>query len=220
MLNKQQKDLLKGIKISPKAFDFGHGQSFAYSPQTKSIWFSRDNSSSRGFTDQYTSKFVEVSASTLKPTGRTSNFRILAGTNTPVTEPHNLTFDNNGNWYYWTNNGKQAKIYKGSMNKRTGKVTKVQLVQRLSYSPGTRTQSISYNSKNKRLYLVADDSIVSMPASKLGKLKVSDVKYNQYNTTREFESFQFDNSYKPSKGHALLLTNKGSELLQSTVRVK
>lgn len=196
------KAIMKYIKIGPK-FDTGHGQSLAMNPKNGQLWFI-------GAPVKVHSNVQQVSTKTLKPTKRI-NFMLKS----TVTMGSNLTFDKKGNAYFFTySNGGWApkgavKIYKGKINNKSVKFHLV--MQGLRYRPGTKPQSIAYNVKRNRLYFVSDSSISSVPVSKLGHLKASQVEGTNLNGKREFEGIQFTKN-----GAGYLMTNKGAELMKTT----
>lgn len=187
-------------------FTTGHGQSLAYDKKHHSLYMWRDTT--LGATR--TSTLQRISTSSLKPNKAITFHMTNHGTNVPG--GHDLTFDHSGNAYYWTVSGSRVKVYKGTIGSKSVhfRLTK----QLFDHRPGTHEQAMGYNGHNGRLYLVADDSITSFPAKKLngnGSLKASDFKYSKFNSHREFESLNFDNS-----GHGLLLSNRTPEVLRST----
>ncbi|MDN5576244.1 MAG: hypothetical protein L0G32_09805 [Pediococcus sp.] len=103
------------------------------------------------------------------------------------------------------------KSFKGKIYTKSVKFKLV--MQGIKYAPGPRTQSLAYNKKRNRLYMIADDSVISVPVSKLGKLKKSDVQSTQFSAKREFEGMQFT-----SDGSSYLLTNKGAEIMQGSTK--
>ena len=86
-------------------------------------------------------------------------------------------------------------------------------MQGIKYAPGPRTQALAYNKRRNRLYMIADDSVISVPVSRLGKLRKSDVQATQFSAKREFEGMQFT-----SDGSSYLLVNKGAEILKGTTK--
>lgn len=196
------KAIMQYVKIGPK-FDTGHGQSLAMNPKNGQLWFI-------GAPVKVHSNVQQVSTSTLTPVKKI-NFTLKS----TVTMGSNLTFDKNGNAYFFTySNGGWApkgavKIYKGKINSKSVKFHLV--MQGLRYRPGTKPQSMAYNQKRNRLYFVSDSSISSVPAAKLGHLKASQVEATNLNGKREFEGIQFTKN-----GAAYLMTNKGAELMKTT----
>jgi len=201
-MTSNDKAIMKYIKIGPK-FNTGHGQSLAMNPKNGQLWFI-------GAPVKVHSNVQQVSTSTLKPTKKI-NFMLKS----TVTMGSNLTFDKKGNAYFFTySNGGWApkgavKIYKGKINKKSVKFHLV--MQGLRYRPGTKPQSMDYNVKRNRLYFLSDSSISSVPVSKLGHLKPSQVEATNLNGKREFESLQFTKN-----GAGYLMTNKAAELMKTT----
>ncbi|WP_407886678.1 hypothetical protein [Levilactobacillus sp. N40-8-2] len=201
-LTKTDKAILTNIKIGPK-FNTGHGQSLAMNPKNGQLWFV-------GKPVSVKTNVQQVSTSTLKPV-KQINFTLKSS----VTMGSNLTFDKKGNAYFFTyaNGGwapkRSVKIYQGKIGSKSVKFHLV--MQGLRHAPGTKTQSIAYNAKRNRLYFVSDSSISSIPLSKLGHLKASQVETTNFNGHREFEALQFT-----SNGAGYLLTNKAAELMKTT----
>ncbi|MTV82966.1 hypothetical protein [Secundilactobacillus folii] len=187
-------------------FTTGHGQSLAYDKKHHSLYMWRDKT----LQATRTSTLQRISTSSLKPNKAITFHMTNHGANVPG--GHELAFDHSGNAYFWTVSGSRVKVYKGTIGSKTVhfRLTK----QMFSHRPGTHEQAMGYNAHNGRLYLVADDSITSFPAKKLngrGSLKASDFKYTKFNSHREFEALNFDNS-----GHGMLLSNRNPEVLRST----
>ncbi|QBO36593.1 hypothetical protein EQG49_08960 [Periweissella cryptocerci] len=197
------------IKVGKK-FTAGHGQSLAMNPKTGQLWEIKDTNMNPKKGAYATIQRIDPSS--LKPTGSVK-FRLSPTTNMG----HNLTFDKDGNAYFYTyvtsngGTGKKGnvKIYKGNI--ATNKVSFSLVMQGLKYNAGTHSQSMSYNAKKNELMFVADGSLQSIPVAKLGSLTAKDVRETVFNKTkREFETVQFD-----SKGYAYLMTNRGPEILKS-----
>ncbi|PJE50266.1 hypothetical protein BSQ36_04050 [Pediococcus damnosus] len=208
--NATYKKVLAAIKVGPKFKGFGHGQSLAFNPKDPShLWFLGTNTSSGNHVSTY-ANVQQVKISTLK-VDKKINFR-LKSKYSYVASGLNLAFDKYGNAYL---DSKQAgyglKLYKGKIYSKSVKFSLV--MQGLKYGPGTHTQSLAYNKKRNRLYMIADDSIISVPVSKLGKLKKSDVQSTQFTAKREFEGLQFT-----SDGSSYLLTNRGYEILKGSMK--
>lgn len=197
-----------GIKVGPQ-IDVGHGQSLAYNRKQHSLWMWRDRPDMK---PTASSTIQRISMSSLRP-NRAIKFH-MNNRGAMVPAGHNLTFDNSGHAYWWGISGGHVKIYRGVLGAKSIRVSLVK--QLLKNQTGTHQQSMGYNPHNGRLYLVSDDSIQTLPASKTyghGSLKPSDIKYTRFHSGREFESMIFDKS-----GHAMLLTNRNPELLRSTTR--
>jgi len=201
-MTSKDKQIMKYVKVGPK-FNTGHGQSLAMNPKNGQLWFI-------GKPVAVNSNVQRVSTSSLKPITKI-NFKLKS----TVTMGSNLTFDKHGNAYFFTyTNGGWApkgavKIYKGKIGSKSVKFHLV--MQGLRNRPGTKPQSMAYNAKRNRLYLVSDSSIASLPVSKLGKLKASQVEATNFSGKREFEGIQFTKN-----GSSFLLVNKGAELMQAT----
>ena len=201
-LDDRQKQLVGCVKFGPWA-KFGHGCAFAYNPKDKHIWFVSKTGVKK--TD-----LQRVNMSTLKP-----DLKINYKTYATVAYSNNLTFDKKGRFYFisyssggWAPKG-TVKIYQGKINlKKKKKVTINMIMQGIRYSVSKGYQSIGYNPKKDRLYLVANSGILSMPVSKLGKLKKKDVWSTIFKEYREFEGMAFDKS-----GKGYLLVNNQPEIM-------
>lgn len=197
----KKKLLKKGPKITT-----GHGQAMGYNPKTKQLWFSNKNK-------EIKTNLVQVSTKTLKIV-KTINF-VLSST---VRMGNNLTFDKKGRVYFYTRSaGKwgapgdpvnNIKIYRGRIHKKS--VSFSLIMQGIKNPPGQIGQSLGYNPKSNRLYLVDDGEIISVPVSKLGHLKKKDVRTSVFGKRREFEGLSFD-----KKGNGYFLTNKPYEIMKT-----
>lgn len=197
--------ILTNIKVGPR-FNTGHGQSLALNPKNGQLWFVQNPGTIGGYTT-----VQRLAKSTLKPC-TTLHYRLRSTHHNQVTMGNNLTFDRQGHAYFssYVSGKRQLKIYQGALSTHQ---TKFKLImQGLANRPGTKNQSIGYNSANNRLYFVSDDSISSIPVANLGHLQASDVQATTFNSGREFEGLTFD-----QKGHGYLLTNKGAEILTGTI---
>lgn len=192
----------KVIKKGPK-FVVGHGQAMAYNPKTKQLWYVQKVKSIK-------TNIKQISTSSLKVV-KTINFRMSS----TVKMGNNLAFDKKGRVYFYTrshgswgkNDPKNSiKIYQGKIGAK--KVSFRLIMQGIKYPPGQIGQSLGYNPKSNRLYLVDDGEIISVPVAKLGKLKKSDVRTSVFEGKREFEGLSFDN-----KGNGYFLTNKPYEIM-------
>ncbi|MCY9806264.1 hypothetical protein OXT66_01725 [Lentilactobacillus senioris] len=190
------------VKVGPK-FNTGHGQSLAYNPKNKQLWFVGKNS--------INANVQRVSTASLKPITKI-NFRLKS----TVAMGENLTFDKKGNAYFWgystgswgsRSPKKSIKYYKGKIGSKSVKFNLV--MQGIKNGPGAIPQAISYNPKSNRVYFISDGSIMSIPASKVGHLKNSDVKVSVFNTKREFEGMSFT-----SNGEGYLLVHDVNELMK------
>ena len=206
-LSKEQKKIMKGIKIGKK-FIGGHGQSLKYNPKTKSLWMWQDNNHNSSDL-----KLMKISTKTLKPY-EVYKFKVKLN-GKYLKQFNNLAFDEDGN-FYTDKTIKNNKTSSGSSYIFTGNIVNGTLQMKLSSiihnRPGTHAQSLAVNNKNNRLYLVSDGVIYSVPISKLrdSSLKMDDFEYNVFSTKREFEGISFDKD-----GEAYLLILRGTEILKS-----
>ncbi|WP_051907246.1 hypothetical protein [Secundilactobacillus oryzae] len=186
-------------------FTTGHGQSLAMNPKNGQLWFVQNPGTSGG-----TATVQRLSKTTLRPY-QTVKFKPRSSDGHKVTMGSNLTFDKAGHAYFssFVAGSKKLKIYKGTISSKHVKFALV--MQGLKYRPGTVNQSISYNSHSNRLYFISDESISSVPVSKLGKLKPSDVKATAFNGHREFEGLAFTSSGTP-----YLLLNRSAEIMKGS----
>ncbi|MGY5340268.1 hypothetical protein [Levilactobacillus spicheri] len=195
--------IAKNVQVGPM-FACGHGQSLARNPKNGQLWFV-------GATAIH-SNVQRVSPQTLKPVKRI-NFTLKS--TVPMGE--NLIFDKRGHAYFYTySNGGWApkgcvKLYQGTLTNQSVKFHLI--MQGLRHNPGTKSQSLTYNAKRNRLYFVSDSSIASIPVSKLGHLKASDVEATNFNGHREFEGLQFTRN-----GTGYLLTNRPAQVMKTTNR--
>jgi DNA-binding beta-propeller fold protein YncE len=229
--------IAKCMKVGP-LITIGHGQSLAYNPKTKELWMWQDREKAGGgFSDPNgTARLQRISTATLKP-NLVVNFKLATRAGTPIQMGHNLAFDNDGNAYFAVNGNARLysdpsdsstyygskvvlKIYKITFTKN--KRVRVSWVQNIQYGPrvpGSPVQSMGYNPRTDKLVVIADDSIITIPASKLtgkiGDLKASDIHYANFKTGREFEGIAFDKS-----GYGHLLLNRGPEILRTTAAVR
>ncbi|MFT9237975.1 MAG: hypothetical protein ABF503_14375, partial [Lacticaseibacillus paracasei] len=196
---------ISGIKIGPQ-ITIGHGQSLAYNKKNHTLWMWKDRSDMKPTKE---SIIQQISTSKLVP-NKTIKFT-MDNRGVLISAGHNLTFDSNGHAYWWTVSHGSVKIYRGVLKQHSIKVELIK--QLLKHSTGTHEQSIGYNSRNGRLYLVSDDSIQSLPISKTFNksiLKPNNIRYTRFDSGREFEGIDFDNS-----GHAILLKNRTPEAMIS-----
>lgn len=207
--SKQQKNMQKAIKVGP-LFDTGHGQTLAINPKDNHMYMWRDNRNSRGKQYSLRAYMRRINSQSLKP-DRTIGFYLRAH-GQAVYGGGTQAFDRFGNSYFWCKNGLEADIYKGRIASHTVKFRKTDQV--IKRAPGTYVQSMGYNPKRGRLYLIADDSIVSFPAKQLnghGSLNKHSFEWSKLKPKRELEGLTFDEG-----GHAYLLTNHNPEVLRST----
>lgn len=204
-----QKNLQKAIKVGGM-FDTGHGQSLAYNLKSHALYMWRDNEKAARVPTTKTGYIQHISTSSLKPDRAISFHLSTRGMSVPG--GHTLAFDKHGNAYFWSNPGFGGYVYKGKISAHHVKFRLTSQI--LSKIPGTRIQSMGYNAKNGRLYLVSDDSIASFPAKRLngrGSLTNGSFKWSGLSPKREMEGLTFDAS-----GHGYLLCNHNPEVLMST----
>lgn len=174
----------KYIKDGP-TFKTGHGQALAYNAKKKQLVNVQANKVVK-------SNVQLISTKTLKPT-KQIKFKLSS----TVKMGNNLTFDKKGNAYFYTRSTggwspkDSIKLYKGKIDFKKGKVKFKLVMQGIRYPMGKIGQSLGYNPKNNRLYLVDNGQITSVPCSKLGKLKPSNVKQSLFKGKREFEGVTF-----------------------------
>ena len=181
-------------------FTTGHGQAMALNPKTGELWFT-------SAAKQVKTNLQRINTTTLVPDKRI-NFKLKK----TIKMGNNLAFDKKGNVYFYTRNFDGAgpknclKIYKGKIKKK--KVTFKLINQGIKYPPGQIGQSLGYNPVSNRLYFVDDGEIISVPVSKLGKLKKKHVRTTGFSGQREFESITFD-----MYGRGYFLTNRPYEIM-------
>ncbi|NLR12673.1 hypothetical protein HEQ45_09530 [Lactobacillus sp. ZJLC29-4] len=206
---KKARAIKRAIKIGP-AFVTGHGQSLAYNWKEHHLYMWCDRESApRVPTSQY-GYMTQISGRRLKPT-RQVRCRLKQG-KFAVPGGHVLTFDHSGHAYFWSRpTAHRVYLYRGTVRAHHVKFRLTHQV--LRRGPGTRVQSIAYNSRTKRLYLVADDSIANLPVRKLagrGHLTSRDIRWNRFSSRREFEGLTFARN-----GRAYLLSNHNPEVMIS-----
>lgn len=198
----------KYVKTGPWIV-FGHCQSLAYNPKNGTLWFIAKPGNWKSSIKQ-----IDLNTFTVK---NTINFKLKKTVKMGFT----LAFDKRGNAYFYTSskNGNwcpknSIKIYKGKVE---GKKVKWELVmQGIRWANGPRNggnniiQNLGYNPKTDRLYFVSDNSIMSVPAAKIGHLKKNDVRESVFKSKREFEGITFD-----KKGRGFFLTNRPSEVMST-----
>ncbi|MDR1042967.1 MAG: hypothetical protein LBL54_03590 [Clostridiales Family XIII bacterium] len=200
------KKLKRCIKYGPK-FTTGHGQSLSFNPVTGELWEIKDTTMNVKPGSYAT--LQRINTSTLKPDAAIK-FRLKSS----VAMGHNLTFDSEGNAYFFTYSGSgkwkgSVKIYKGWISKDS--VNFELIPQGLKHNPGPHSQGMGYDEYRNRIVLVADGCIVSVPVDKLGELKPGDVWQTNFKTKREFENVTFDKD-----GYMYLISNRDPELFRST----
>ncbi|KRK56915.1 hypothetical protein [Fructilactobacillus fructivorans] len=199
---RHSKTQLDGIKIGP-IFKTGHGQSLAYNPKNKQMWFVKQN----GFKPVV----QRFDMDTLKPM---QEVKVKINSSGPVPMGMVLAFDKRGNAYFYsiTHHGiaprGSVKIYRGQISDKDAQFKLIPQVIR--HAPGIVPQSLAYNAQNNNLYLVSNGGIMRLPVSKLGHLKKSDVRTIITDGHREFEGLSFED------GKGMLLVNRGPELMRMT----
>ena len=190
----------KVLKKGP-VFTTGHGQAMAMNPKNGQLWFI-------GAPKKVKTNLQQIDTNTLLPVKRI-NFKLKS----TVPMGNNLAFDKKGNVYFYTrSNGGWApkhclKIYKGKIKARS--VSFKLIMQGIKNPPGQIGQSLGYNPRFNRLYFVDDGEIISVPVSKLGKLKKKHVRTTVFSGAREFESITFDRA-----GRGYFLTNRPYEIMK------
>jgi len=206
-LSAKEKQIRTAIKVGP-AFVTGHGQSLAYDWKTHQLYMWCDRESAPRVPVSQYGYLQQLSASTLTPVHRI-RFRLRAG-DFAVPGGHVLAFDHQGRAYFWTRpNATDVYIYQGRVGRHHVDFRLTSQV--LQHGPGTCVQSMAFNPNNDRLYLVADESIASLPVAKLagrGHLTDQDVKWTHFASKREFEGLSFGGN-----GQAYLLINHQPEFL-------
>lgn len=204
-----QLNLQRAIKVGGE-FDTGHGQSLAYNFKSHALYMWRDNEKSARVPTSKRGVIQHISTKTLKP-DRGVSFR-LSTRGLSVPGGHTLAFDKYGNAYFWSNPGVGGYVYKGKISKHHVKFRLTSQI--LKKIPGTRIQSMGYNPKRGRLYLISDDSIASFPAKRLnghGSLTNGSFRWSGLTPKREMEGLAYDGT-----GHGYLLCNHSPEVLMST----
>lgn len=206
----RERAIRRAIKVGP-TFITGHGQSLAYNRHDHHLYMWCDRESKpRVSTNQY-GYINRISTHTLRPNHQI-RFR-LRNRRMAVPGGHVLTFDRSGRAYFWTRpSAKRVNLYQGTIGLHHVRFRLTHQV--LRHAPGSRVQSIAYNPHNRRLYLVSDDSIASLPIHSLrgrGHLSAKSVRWTGFSPRREFEALNFTTS-----GRATLMTNHDPEILKST----
>lgn len=204
-----QKQIHKTIKIGP-LFTTGHGQSLAYNWKSHGMYMWRDKEKAPRVPVNNWGYIQHINVKRLRP-DHAIRFR-LRNRGLSVPGGHNLTFDKNGNAYFWSFPGWCAYIFKGKIHHKSVKFKLTK--QKLRHLPGTRIQSMAYNSTRKRLLMISDASIASFPKNKLkglGHLTNHSFQWNEFSPKREFEGIAYDGK----DGIANLLLNHVPEVLTS-----
>lgn len=206
----EQKQILTVMKIGP-TINIGHGQGFAYNTKTKQLWLMKDDTKKNGvWKTTYKSYIQKINIKTLKPDLKIEYSTSLNKKKMPFVG-HVLTFDNKGVGYFTTYSKQGFRIFKMTIGKSPKYKISIQMLQTIKHvTHPKRVQSISWNPKTNKLLLCSEDSLMTIPVSKLGKLKDTDIQYVKYNSHREFEGTYFDN-----QGYLYLLVNYGAELLKT-----
>ncbi|MFC6201221.1 hypothetical protein ACFP1L_04810 [Lactiplantibacillus nangangensis] len=200
----KDRQVLACLTLGPK-FDSGHAQSLSLNPVTNELWFVQASGK------QQPNVVERLNPTTLRPDAAV-DFKLSATAGMGDV----LTFDDQGNAYFWTHGADSAtdqplggvKLYRGKIST---KAVRFQLIdQGLKSRPGLMAQSISYDDVTKDLYLISDDSITTVPVAKLGHLTTGEVGESNYRAQREFEGLVF--MHHSSNGY--LLTNRGVELMK------
>lgn len=204
--DKHEQAIAAAIKIGP-AFVTGHGQSLSYDWKTHQLYMWQDRESAPAVPVNQEGVIQQLSQTTLKPVHKVT-FRLKAGS-FAVPGGHVLAFDKAGRAYFWTRpNGNEVYIYQGTISRDHVRFRLTHQI--LEHGPGTHVQSMAYNPSNGRLYLVADESIASLPVKKLvgsGSLTSGDVLWTHFASRREFEGLSF-----ASDGTAYLMSNHRPEV--------
>ena len=204
--NQHLKSARRNIKVGP-VFYGGHGQGLAYNPRTHQLWLLNNE-----FGQLNKTSASLISFRTLAPIRKVS-FRFGS-----TTLGDDLTFDRRGRAVNVTEAGNDSFAKPDSIKFYQGKITpdrvRLNLIrQGLRYAPSDVIQDLSYNPRNRRLYITGDDSIISVPEDQLGKLKPANVRSTRFATTREFEGLSFDRS-----GRGYLLVSRIPEILRTPDR--
>ena len=129
---------------------------------------------------------------------------------------NNLAFDKKGRCYFFSYSGGgwspkgTIKIYQGKITKKN-KVRFKLIMQGIRNPLSKNIQSMGYNPYNNRLYMVSNCAIMSVPVSKLSKLKNGDVHSTIFTGNREYEGISFD-----ARGNGYLLMNKMPEICRTS----
>lgn len=204
----KQRDIQGAIKAGG-IFDTGHGQSLAYNLKSHALYMWRDDKTKSGAPASTGGYIEHISTKTLKP-DRAISFHLVS--HGFIHGGNVLAFDKYGNAYFWSNPGNGVNVYKGKISKHHVIFRRTDQIFR--HLPGTHVQSMGYNPKRGRLYLVADDSVASFPAKRLkghGSVTNHSFNWSELSPKRETEGLTFDGS-----GHGYLLTNHSPEVLLST----
>lgn len=209
----------KYIKVGPK-IKIGHGQTLAYNTLDNTLWMIVDEQDMDKKYTQKESVLQQIDPQTLIPE-YTINY-ITKDENGKVVKPlHNLTFDNQGNFYgyvYQKMNGTTGiKLYQGQID-ALNHVVKLKLVQVIKKNIGTNKQGIFFDPIENQLYLESDDALMKIPVNKLGMLTKSDIGYLIFNSTTNNNQYgrEWEGGFFTASGQGYILMNKGVELLALT----
>ena len=198
--SKRQQEIQKAVKVGG-IINTGHGQTLAYNPKDNGLYMWRDNRNNSGSQTSTHPEIQQINPNSLKPEQAIRFYLRAHGTST--IGGGTLTFDQYGNAYYWAKSGFGAYVYKGHVSMKDVKFRRTD--QFLKRSPGTYEQSMGYNAKRGRLYLISDDSIASFPSKQLnghGSLNSKSFEWSRLSPRRETEGLTFDES-----GYGYLLMN-------------
>ncbi|MHA8263541.1 hypothetical protein ACYATO_07600 [Lactobacillaceae bacterium Melli_B3] len=199
----QQTNHKQGVKVGP-VFRGGHGQSLAYNPKKKQLWFINMGQGAHVYASA-----EQISLKTLR-----SKYRVkfkFSGSGSFMDNV--LAFDKRGHAFTYVRSGggnvKRGayKVYRGSVSRSGVHFSLMKCAIR--HAAGKIPQGMGYNPKNDRLYFISDGSIMSIPAWKVNRLKKSDIHYVHVKTNREFEGLSFNR-----QGHGYLLTLRPPELMR------
>lgn len=201
-VTKFDQQVLSAIEVGPK-FVTGHAQSLALNPKTNELWYVQ----SYGHTSQNIVARLNTQTLTADYKVQFSMSRFGMGSV--------LTFDRSGEAFYWidgrssaTNTVGNATLYHGSISSKGAYFTAFS--QGIAINPTFGAQSIGYNEHNNRLYLVANDGIISFSLTSVGKLKPNEISESNFSETRELEGLVFMHN----SDNGFLLTNRGPEMMQ------
>lgn len=196
------RQVLAAIEVGPE-FTAGHAQSLALNPRTNELWFI--SNAARNQNDTIT----RLNTQSLTPDAR------VVFTTGRGHLGDELAFDENGTAYYWTHASRlrtsKVDLYRGSIA-ATG-VHFEAAAEGLANNPGFFAQSTGYDEATGKLYLVADESITSLPVVKWGHWTARQVGEANFAGQREFEGLVFMHGVD----QGFLLTNRGTELMRMVV---
>lgn len=194
------------VKAGPEIVT-GHGQTLSFNPKTHELWYVRE-------TKVLNTTLVRVNPKTME-IEKEIHFRF----GSTIVFPPTFVFDKDGNcWTYTRSTGSNwvsagtIRFYKGKIE--GNHVTFRMINQGLRYPPGNLCQTFGYNPQNDRLYVAANGEILTVPAGKLSRNRItaSDVQCIKFGGCREFEGIAFTET-----GCAYFVTNKPSEIMRDSV---